>query len=136
MRKFNNRDLKRESMAAFEGDKEADNVAEKLAGVTLEGSKSSDRDDLKKLDALYEEGKLEDLHAALLSAVKEKPEDFELLWRLARSHIDIADMKPKDAAHRENHFKEAEAVALKALELGEYLLARLDRFVVALVGSG
>ena len=109
----------RNKMAAFQGDEETAKVTEKLSGVTLSSDKSSEREDLKTLDTLYDQGKLESLHEELVKEVKEKLEDFELLWRLARSHIDIADMKPDDAAHRENHFKEAEVIALKALELGK-----------------
>mmetsp|Transcript_14925 Transcript_14925/g.20858 ORF Transcript_14925/g.20858 Transcript_14925/m.20858 type:complete len:235 (-) Transcript_14925:38-742(-) len=76
------------------------------------------KDDLlKQADELQLQRKIKEVFEILSAAVKDYPEDPQVLWRLARAHFDMADDKPQDANYRKEHFFQGLAPAEKALQL-------------------
>ncbi|MCF7804149.1 MAG: hypothetical protein K9N46_13795 [Candidatus Marinimicrobia bacterium] len=71
---------------------------------------------IQQADALHEESRYTDVYNLLKKAEEFAPDNFEVVWRLARAHFDLSD-NSEDPATVEKHIRAGFTFAEKALEM-------------------
>jgi len=90
-----------------------------FAGVALVGLAQTAGEHLKQADDFYTQHKDKEALEAYLAAVKLDPKNYEALWKLSRSYVDVGDLvspKEKDFEKRQQEFyKNAQIYGRKAV---------------------
>ena len=73
---------------------------------------------LQQADELHQHRKLTEVLDLLLAAEKDYSEDAQILWRLARAYLELAEDKPDDTNWRKKHCSHGLVHAEAALKIG------------------
>jgi len=114
-----------------------------FAGVALIGSAQTADEHLKKGDDFYTQLKDKDALEEYLAAVNLDPKNYEALWKLSRSYVDVGDLispKEKDfEAQQKKFYQNAATYARKAVAVNPndtwgqfYLSAALGKYALML----